>query len=290
MHWSQLEQLEHNTIVVQEFKLGLDAQSVVRGWARNAQWNVAFGAPCPPQAWTAQAPPTQSSHPSRPPPAAQRCLTWNAVPGGVMTLALTPIRTLSIDDLHTWLDLHQTNRWLHTAHPIADGRTCLHVSNLYGNSGASSNPIKHTNNECLLKRAVDFATFRGRVLVLLCLDANVSPEQSQTIRDMTASERWIDVGKAHADTHGPRPTYAPQGCTPESTTADPGCTRIDLILANRIASQAINSFRHRYDIAVPKHTPLEIRLVLQRFFAYARVPVIPRPFRVAQAPDWDPEQ
>ena len=104
-----------------------------------------------------------------------------------------------------------------------------------------------------------YSAYYGDIPVAISLDLNAHVSNSKIMEEMTSEGFWIDVG-AHPAFGEERPTYRKLPIN-KSTPFGDGATRIDLILLNRIAWEAISDFQPMYDRNLPGHLPLKICLL-----------------------------
>ena len=271
--WPAIEQWDADIVLMAETRLGDDSQRAMNGRCAAAGWSTAWGAPQPLAAPTKQ----EGKRASRP-------SIWNVRQGGVGIIAKEPVILIAQTPAQIDMPLWQTARWTHAAVPINGGSTALHTITFYGVPGASSDTLKWTENERMLREVFGHAASLNGAPTVIYMDANIDPEQSDVLTLIAESTSWHDIAAELAGEDGPAPTYRKEGPYPGMTGA--GCTRIDMMYLNSAAWAAIDTFGMDYNTDVPSHVPLRTRFDLDAFKAMGWVLVQPKPFSVEHATDY----
>ena len=152
---------------------------------------------------------------------------------------------------------------------LVSGRTkFLIVANFYGIFGSSSYDKKCRANKELIFDVIRRAIEAGDSSYLVCGDFNVGLRDSQVVVAAIKFGLLVDVGHEWATTwtedesgevtkHWGN-TYHRDG--PTEGSKGMGATRIDTILANPTAANAIASFKPRWDLVEEAHVPLQIEI------------------------------
>lgn len=157
---------------------------------------------------------------------------------------------VTYSDQHT-VELAESGRWIERLIPVEDGHTFIIIASLYRISGASGELIISA-----MHRAAQFST----TPYFLCSDLNQDPRDSGPIQAVLEegilSDLAADWAGAEANT---TPTFRREGVYKGMN--GPGTTRIDVILANAVASAAVTDVSTVWDCtAVFDHTPIAVTL------------------------------
>ncbi len=185
--------------------------------------------------------------------------------GGVAILAeqSTPLADHVLS--HTQAALYDTKRWVPATLILGKGVEPLHVRSIYGIAGARGDTLKYSENERLIRDSLIEAAALGCQPVILSLDANIGPEESEVLALAIASGRWVDVAD-HFTSHDPPMTYCKEGIH-QTTQKQKGASIIDQSIANRPAMMMIASYTPRFDLTCPGHLPQHIEFRLGKFHA-----------------------
>lgn len=182
--------------------------------------------------------------------------TTDAKQGGVGTTIHTLHQACPTCRTEVGDALHETGRWQSSTIRLFGGDSLFHVVNGYGYPRANEGGEAMETNEAFLADILAEASSLGEsdesVPVVICLDANVTPEKSHVLSQAHVNGTWTDAAKAIATLSGddPADTYTSGGTS----------SRIDCILLNRAAMQILKSFRV-LDVpenGIKSHRPLEV--------------------------------
>eukprot|EP00662_Eupelagonemidae_sp_cell21_P006360 gene6360-47037_t len=261
-----------DVIAVQETALTRVAQEDMTKQLKRRGWSVVWGKDQPP--WVSE------GHNPTP---------WKGQKGGVGVLVRDhiPVSRGPVDTA-VRKRLWATGRWTHAVLPYGDGKQTLHIMSVYGISGAHraderrKKGPEYEQNEQLLADVLLAAAELGNVPILVVGDINVEVQESAVLREALATGRWEDTAAAWAELNGVEPEH-----TCESGT---GRSRIDVMLANAIALDALRLVSVRRGIGLETHTPLTMQLDLDAFSQRARQLRQPRAFPVEHWEKWTDEQ
>ena len=120
---------------------------------------------------------------------------------------------------------------------------------LYGHSGAGDSAERTRQNEKLLRDTFLFLAGLGAVLIMILADLNISPHLSLAVRSAIDVAGWADTAVVVAEASALEPAAT---CF---VHAGPG-SRIDAVLANRIAKHLLCDVGLVGSSGIPTHEPV----------------------------------
>ena len=207
----------------------------------------------------------------------------NAAKGGVALVAKSGVPIKKAPHNADIAILRDQARWEEILHAIGKGDRHLRIATLYGYDGASGDAQRFRLNEDHISRALIRMLEQGDTPYIICGDFNISPQQSPAIAGLIAKRVLVDVPSIFG--YDEQHTFSTDG-TPLKGVEGKGRTRIDTILANKVAFPMIVECNLRWDLCISDHVPLEVVLDLQRYGAEIIAPNMEPPFPEMQ---WHPK-
>ena len=201
----------------------------------------------------------------------------NAANGGVAILTKegTPAKKAACN-AETAI-LRDQGRWEEVLHALGKGNQHLKVASLYGYDGATKDGERFRLNEDLISRALIRLLEAGDAPYVMCGDFNITPQQSPAIAGLIAKGLLIDV--PHAFGLGWQHTFSRNANGPPHEGVEgKGRTRIDTILASKVAFPLVTDCKIRWDILISDHAPIEVIMDLQRYGAEVKEAKLQHPF------------
>eukprot|EP01064_Diplonema_japonicum_P018815 TRINITY_DN274_c0_g1_i12.p1 TRINITY_DN274_c0_g1~~TRINITY_DN274_c0_g1_i12.p1 ORF type:complete len:1432 (+),score=270.25 TRINITY_DN274_c0_g1_i12:1996-6291(+) len=158
------------------------------------------------------------------------------------------------------------SRWQHTRVSIDGENMWLHIITVYCPAGEGEEPRRQRERllqHVLRKKAMEL----GNVPVIVAGDLNTDEKRSYELRHALMNG-WTDAAGACAAGKGedPMPTFTRKNCA----------SRIDYILLNAFAAQALQGCRTSRDVKGADHMTLTVELRLARFQQTVKRYMIPR--------------
>ena len=203
-------------LAVQESRLTLDGQILVKESLADTSWTPLFGKPQPIRKGTVKS-------------------TTDAKQGGVMSMLQKGHRSTATPRGELGQALFETGRWEASTTCIDGTDTLLHTQNVYGYPGANEGGQAMMDNENFFADVFDFAGSLGDdVPVVVIGDFNIRLEQSHVLCQLIASHKWVECGSLLAALSGtePQPTFESGG----------SMSRIDMAFLNPAAARLLSSF------------------------------------------------
>ena len=116
--------------------------------------------------------------------------------------------------------------------------------------------------------------FGSQMPAALCCDLNRNPDECAFLKVAMAKLGWTDIGQLVQGEREAPPTYYHYGAAHAGMTGQ-GCTRIDLILINKVALAAFKSYEQLYAQGIAKHHFQSAKFHLPAFGATVSVPRTP---------------
>eukprot|EP00660_Eupelagonema_oceanica_P019294 gene19294-biopygen28237 len=264
-------------IGVQETALTGIAQRDLNSQLRRRGWRAIWGKEQPP--WVSE------GHQATP---------WKGQKGGVGVLVRDHIPAVRGPvDTPVRKRLWETGRWVHAVVPYGDGRQTLHVMSVYGVSGAHRSDAiyrgkEYVKNEDLLSDVLLAAAELGNVPVLIIGDLNVETQESDVLREALATGRWEDAAALWAEMLGHEPEWTCETARREGEASSR--SRIDLLLANNTALNAMRTVAVRRGVGLETHAPVTMELDVDTFGQRAAQLNQPRAFPVEHWEKWPEER
>ena len=161
-------------------------------------------------------------------------------------------------------ELWESERCVHAQVAVGDGKRSVHVLSVYGKVGDSRAASD------LMRKVFAYGSSLGDVPVLGMGDLNLRPLESPEGGAALNTGRWVDVAEQQAQQTGETPVAT---CVKAE-----GGTRIDYILANRVAAAAVTRVWVDEDSPVWPHRPVYASLDLEVFGERAPRPRRPEAF------------
>ena len=169
--------------------------------------------------------------------------------------------------------MHEFGRWTRAAIPIGAGHRSFQVTSFYG--PPKGDVIRKNYADKMLKLLFECSRdFGSQMPAVICCDLNRNPDECAFLRMAMARTGWTDVGQLQYGEEDAPPTYCQTGAAHKGMTG-PGCTRIDLLLANQVALAAFESYEQIYGQGIAKHAIITASFHLPTFGAKVTLPKTP---------------
>ena len=153
--------------------------------------------------------------------------------------------------------LLRTTRWQEGAILMAKPAVPVHFGVAYGFSGASSGGHTFNENELFLIKVFARAQGHGEVPYILAIDANISRQQSPTIKAALESGWWHIAADVMKGSPSNAPTFFSNGVDSDIEEVTTGATEIDFIFLNTPAMRALTHYGLNYHDCGPDHAALQ---------------------------------
>ena len=157
-------------------------------------------------------------------------------------------------------ELRSTGRWEEVFVPATKSTSHLAIANIYGVARASSDNRCYKENEAPMAKAIRRMIEVGDIPCLLIGDFNINPSESNAIASAVEAGIVVDVGYAARESKEAEATYRRDGPFEGMLQQESHVSRIDGILANIPAANAVKHFALRWDLVVSDHVPLEVHI------------------------------
>ena len=117
--------------------------------------------------------------------------------------------------------------------------------------------------------------FGSQMPAAICCDLNRNPDECAFLKVAMAKLGWTDLGQLVRGEQEAPPTYYHYGSAHDGMTGL-GCTRIDLILVNKVALATFKSYEQLYEQGIAKHSFLSAKFHLPSFGARVSLPRTPK--------------
>ena len=108
----------------------------------------------------------------------------------------------------------------------------------------------------------------------ICCDLNRNPDECAYLKVAMAKLGWADLGQLAHGENTPSPTYYHFGSAHAGMEGH-GCSRIDLILVNKVALAAFKSYEQVYGCGIARHSFISAAFHLPSLGAMATMPRTP---------------
>ena len=198
--YTDIENWGATALVLQEVRLGPEAQACMRQLLDKEGLNVAFGKPHPPQS-------SQNK---------TRNQIWNAREGGIAVISSSPVIPVSDPhcDPHAHLiqqcvELYESTGFNIARIPYGAGHKYFYVASFHGIPKAVDGFDAELQRR-LINLVFAVCSSFGDVLVATCMDANVHLDSSVLIQNILSKGYWKDAAMLAAGA-SPPPTFSKSG-------------------------------------------------------------------------------
>ena len=169
--------------------------------------------------------------------------------------------------------LRASGRWMECMIPVGDGSKQIIVAILYGISGANTDNPKYEENERLIAAALIRMNTYKDIAYYICTDINVEPSKSEVLTKAREAGLAYDI-VADFFEGKPPPTFKADGVF--EGMAGTGVTRLDTIIANGVATHAIDTIGYDYQHGKGfDHVPLNLKINEEKFKDEIETPTMP---------------
>jgi exonuclease III len=196
----------------------------------------------------------------------------------VAMLIKNPVEILRRENMDAMGDsnlmyLRASGRWMECMIPVGDGSKQIIVATLYGISGANTDNPKYEENERLIAAALIRMNTYKDIAYYICTDINVEPSRSEVLTKAREACLAYDLVAVFLEGKPP-PTFKADGVVEGMTGT--GVTRLDTIIANGVATHAIDTIGYDYQHGKGfDHVPLNLKINEEKFKDEIETPTMP---------------